>query len=207
MEINKSYLRGWADSEMEALKSSDEISIENLFTGLMYGLATFARDEPSESKLEKFIDINKHYSNDSALFEVGCYLYFRVDLWLFKNKPNLREKISAGFIKEFNKLFSKALGIVNSYIHELFNERINKYGEMIRKGEEIKTYHFYLSQLILYTKDGSLPGKHDFKKMKLVMNFFDDWALKMKLLSWETTMLPSIIGSLEKYCNLLESKL
>lgn len=82
-EINKSYVRNWADSKMEELKYSDEITVENLFAGLIYGLATFAKDDPHRTNNESPIDITKHYSGDSSLFELGCYLYVRIDLWLF----------------------------------------------------------------------------------------------------------------------------
>lgn len=203
--LNKSYVLTWANSRMEELKSSDEITTQNLFVGLMYGLATFVKDDPHRNKILKSNDPTKHYSTDSSLFELGCYLYVQIDLWLFLKRPNLREKISAVFIREFNKLFSNALGISQSYLHELFEERVCKYSDLIRKGQTIEEYYL-LSQLILYTKDGAIPGKHDFNKMELVMNFLDDCLVKVKLGSWVTIMLPSIIGSLKEYCNLLESK-
>jgi hypothetical protein len=172
----------------------------------MYGLVSFGKDDPRRKKDEKLqalgLDITKHYSGDASLFELGCYLYFRVDVWLFKNKPNLREKISTTFIREYNKLFAEALGLRD--LSERFAERIDKYGELIRKGEDIERYHFYLSQLILKTKDNAPPQKYDFDRMPLSLSFLEDTGVKMELISWEKAMIPVILESLNKYCTLLE---
>jgi len=203
---NKSYIREWTELKRKELEQSDDINLENLFAGLMYGVVSFGKDDPRRKKDEKLqalgLDITKHYSGDASLFELGCYLYFRVDVWLFKNKPNLREKISTTFIREYNKLFAEALGLRD--LSERFAERIDKYGELIRKGEDIERYHFYLAQLILKTKDNAPPQKYDFDRMPLSLSFFEDTGVKMELISWEKAMIPVILESLNKYCTLLE---
>ena len=205
-----SFIRKWVETKHTELEYSNEISPENLFAGLMYGLVSFGRDDPRRKKDEKLqtfgIDITKHYSGDATLFELGCYLHFRVDLWLFRNKPNLRNQISTTYIKEFIKLFTRALG--QNDLLEIFEQRVDKYGELIRKGEELQEYHFYLSELIFKTKDNAPPKIQNLDHMPVILKgFLEDTFLKMELISWEKHILPAILDSLNRYCALLEKKL
>ena len=44
-------------------------------------------------------DFDAHFANDSALFELGCYLYVRVDYWLFVNRRSRRYHFDLGVKK------------------------------------------------------------------------------------------------------------
>jgi len=205
-EKQQSYVRNWAYKKQEELKYSNDITPENLFAGMMYGLVTFAKDDPRRKKIPEFekvgLDICRHFGGDASLFEVGCYLYFRIDMWLFLNKPNLRKLISTTFIREFNNLFSYALKLKN--IPDILAERVDKYGELARNKEDIQQYYFFLSQLIARTKDNTEPKHYNFGKEPLNLQFFEDTFIKMELISWEKAMMPALIKSLEKYCTLME---
>jgi len=84
---DRSYVRSWAEKRQRELRYSNDLSIENLFAAVMYGLSSFGkknmrRSNPSELKGLGF-DASEHYSGDAALFELGCYMYFRLNLWLY----------------------------------------------------------------------------------------------------------------------------
>ena len=49
---NNSYIREWANKKQEELKYSNDITPENLFAGMMYGLGTFAKDNPRRKKYQ-----------------------------------------------------------------------------------------------------------------------------------------------------------
>lgn len=125
-------------------------------------------------------------------------------IWIFLKKPHLREEISRTFVREFNQLFSEALGIDN--VHELFDERVSKYAEIARKGDDLKEYHLYLSQLILRTKNDTLPKTYNFDHDPLTLDFWGDIGLKTELLAWEQYMMPGLIKSLENYCSMVEKR-
>lgn len=195
------YVRDWAERRRSELQHSDDVvTPEGLFAGIIFCLAAFSRGKAH--KLATFS--SEDYSSDATLFELGCYLYFRLDMWLFLKKPHLKEEISGTFQREFDRLFTKALGIEN--VHELFDERVSKYAEIARtsKGDDLKECHFYLLQLILRTEKGTLPRTYDFDHEPLSLDFWANAGLKTELLSWEQYMMPSAIKAMEYYCSLVE---
>lgn len=201
----KSYVRVWAEKRRSELRYSDELSPENLFAAMMYGLSTFGKKyskrnmSPDLKKLG--MDASEQFSGDGALFELGCYMYFRVDLWLFKNEPSRRETLSTSFANNFIELFSHALG--SKKILMIFDQRISGYGQLVRTGADAEQYHYHLSQLILRTKDNRPPEDYNFDSSPvMITGIFEDMGLKIELASWEPGMLPAMIESLKNYCNL-----
>lgn len=201
-----SYVRAWAKRRGRELRHSYDLTPENLFAATMSVLSTFGMKQPRRKIPRNLkglgIDATEHFGTDAALFEVGCYLYFRLDLWLFRNKPHLREEISTVFVREFDRLFTEALGI--NTVSKLFAHRVEKYAELVRSGAKINDYHFYLSQLILRTKDGTPPDAYDFDHEPLNLNAVEDMGVKMELLTWEETMIPILVEGLKKYFEIIE---
>lgn len=214
-----SKIRQWAEQREQELKYSDTISHEGLFAFIIYALSNFGKpitDEKLDRELQRFepdigLDVSAHYGGDASLFELGCYLYVCIDLWLFSHRPHLRNEISFTYFNEFIRLFSTALGTADVY--DLFYQRVEKYGEIFRKGEdqeldpatgkplywETKTI-FYLSELILRTRDNTPPACYIFDHEPLTLKY-EAIGVKMRLMSWITTMLPAILESLEIYCD------
>lgn len=199
---NTSYVRAWAEGKAKELKYSNDLNLESLFAGITYGLTRFGLTKfaygKKQIKKDNYVsDIIKHYSGDSTLFEVGCYLYFRIDMWLFSKLPKYREEVSYSFVRQFNQLFTEALQISN--LPELFNERVSKYGELARNNDSLENFHFYLSELILLTKDNTPPKTYNFDNAPLTLSFWDGFVLKIEILSFEQHMIPAIIKSIENY--------
>lgn len=209
----QSCVRTWAEKREQELRHSKDLSkqnlIENLFAAMMWSLSRFGNEYTRRSIPAKWKDLGldslEHFSGDAALFELGCYMYFRIDIWLFKNKPNHREEISTNFANAFVQLFSQTFN--SKYIQALFNQRVSQYGEIIQTGADIKTYHYHLSQLILRTRDNQHPGTYDFETAPvMITGCLERFLVDFGLATWEKTMIPAFIKSVENYCDLTEKQ-
>jgi hypothetical protein len=202
---DRSYLRTWAEKRMRELGRSGDLSVENLFAATMYSLSSFSEEDTSGRACGTKGSGFGHYSGDAALFELGCYMYFRLDLWLYKRKPHCRRDVSPTFATEFVKLFSQAL--TSRDIPSLFDQRVSQYGRLAQAGADLKQYHHHLSQLILRTRDNQLPRAYDFEgREPLMLNAMDDFLVKTALLAWEEHMLPASLDMLTKYCDMTEQQ-
>lgn len=207
-QSGKSYVRTWTEKRQREFLSSNELSPENLFALMMLFISSFLgkdmRDNiPSEWK-GSILDIGEHYCGDSTLFELGCYLYFRLDLWLYQNKPHRRKEISTIFTDGFIELFT--LAFKNTDVSSLFNQRISQYAELVRTGADEETYHFYLDQLIVRTRDNRLPKSYHFKHEEplMVTDGFEHVILKIAITAWEKGMISGMLKSIADYCDSTE---
>ena len=206
-------MRMWAKKRQWELRYSND-SPENLFAAMMLFLLPFGEkdleDKPQSlpfwKNFWKNIDASEHYSGDATLFELGCYMYFRLDLWLYQHKPHRREEFSRAFADRFIELFTQALR--SRDIPALFNQRISQYAELARTDADGEKYHFHLDQLILRTKDNKLPESYDFKHDGVVIiDAFEHMGLKLALAAWEKGMIPALLKSVESICNLQAIKI
>lgn len=206
-----SIVRQWAEKRQQELKSSNTLNHEGLFVLMMYALTSFSRpitDEKLAEKMEQFkpdfgLDTSKHYGGDASLFELGCYLYVCIDLWLFSHKPHLRNEISFTYVKEFIRLFSM---VFEADVYDLFYQRVGKYGELVRNGEfapkKGEMYNFLsdLTELILRSRDNAIPISYIFGHESPTLSF-EAIGVKIRLMLWIENTLPAILSSLEKYCD------
>jgi len=209
---NDSFIRRWDISKEEEIKHSktQEITPEMLFSSMVHGICCFAKEDTKRKKIPEFqkadLDICKNYGNDASLFEVGCYLYFRLDLWLLYGRPDLRDLLSRKFAKEFIKLFTVAFNTDN--VVDLFNERVSKYGDISNKNEDwIKRSHFVLSHLIAKTKDNNLPKSYKYEEIPLNLGYIENLLLNIELDSWEKSIIPILTRNLKMCCDLFKKDL
>jgi hypothetical protein len=200
-----SFIVQWAERKKIELRFSNEITPENMFAVFIYGLSSFVRvvdkvEESRDIETSTFLSLRR-FANDSALFELGCYHYFQVDMWLFAHRPDLRQWVSQVFMSEFIRLFTQALQINN--VAELFRQRVDKYAELARKGANAEEYHGYLSQLILRTKDNQRPKPYDFDNEPLQL-VFEDILLKLEIANWVITQVPAMIETMKTTTKLLK---
>jgi hypothetical protein len=198
----------WAEQRMRETQYENEITPENMFAGLIYALATFVRPEPrpgqrkEKEEWDLYHSFETEFANDSTLFELGCYMYFRVDFWLFRNRRDLHGQISPVFFDEFINLFTEVLGIPN--IDDLLAERLDGYIGLTGRGNEIQTYHDHLYELILRTKGNRKPGHYcTSSEHGTFVGALQEFALRAKLRTWEDIMLPTILGSMEKATDMM----
>jgi hypothetical protein len=79
-----SFIVQWAERKKKELRFSNEITPENMFAGFIYGLSSFAKsiehvEASKDIEASTLISLTR-FANDSALFELGCYHYFQVDM-------------------------------------------------------------------------------------------------------------------------------
>lgn len=205
---HESYVRAWISRRMEEFEKSQEMNLENLFVAWMCSVRSFGEPLPLEENLEsdtvdqvfnqmlKFVD--KHYSGDSSLFEVGCYVYFRTDVWLCANWPKYRDEVCGSFRNQFNDLFSRALNLRD--VPDLFAERIETYVELAKESKDTERQHFYLSELIKRTKNNMLPKHYHFDHEPIMLeDFYVETALKIRLSAFERGMVPACLKTVASY--------
>lgn len=205
---DESYIREFANKcRVEAESQGSPFDI--IFGSTIYALSSFGKKHKEcnvSKELEGFgLDVSEFYSGDGALFELGCYLCFRMDLWFFKNKIQLRESVGLRFINEYKKIFSKALKMDIADIAFILEHRMAGYGKLVRTGEDHERYHYHLSQLIIRKKSGQLPKSYDFDNAPLIITgFLEDVGIKIALISWEENLIPVVFENLEMYCDLID---
>ncbi|MEI7999441.1 MAG: hypothetical protein WCH62_08060, partial [Candidatus Omnitrophota bacterium] len=122
---DSSYIRRWTEDEMKRVAvRTDGVTVDGAFIAIIYGgLLTFIQkgkktddgglvgSSSNSTELSNALvleKIEKDFRTDCTLFEVGCYLFFKIDLWLLKNKPDVRRKVFDVFAEKFIELFTKA---------------------------------------------------------------------------------------------------
>ncbi len=204
----RSYIFGWAIRREREARCSDQLKpSEHLFSAIIWGLATYWRDaakvmssqfeEPQSRPIEQF-------SSDAGLFELSCYVYIRLDLWLYQSKPSQREAIAVSLAQQLISLFSRALEMD---VSGLFAERIAGYGKLLKKEEGVKECHIYLSHLIRRTEGGKLPATCDFGIVPIRLDALVNFFINSELVNFETTMILGFIKGLKNYCSLSENSM
>jgi hypothetical protein len=195
----ESQVRLWAKGKEREVKYSKNISPpEALFSAIIYGISSFS----GPYSLIKGKSETKQYSGDAALFELTCYAYYTIDLWLFQNKPDRRDEISSQLGRQSIDLFAKVFS--DEDVYKLFNHRLSNYGELTRSRADIKKFIFHLNQLIMRTNHNQLPDEvYDFKNPSVMLDF-DSIGLEMALMGWYTSMIPALIQTVDNYCGMTE---
>jgi hypothetical protein len=182
------------------MRTSCDLSFANLFAGLMYGLTVFGKKHGNTLAEIKGlgIDASERFSGDGPLFELGCYMSFRIEQWLLQNAPERRERVSTAFAREFLPLFAEALHA--DTLPPVYAQRLSGFRQLARSGADVKQYHFHLRQLILRSREDARPEEYHFETAAVVLtDAFEDMGLMMELGAWETHMLPVAFGSLGYY--------
>lgn len=205
---NTSKVRVWAKEQRET--KVNKRPIEYLSDSLIYGLSTFCDPTAPTRKENPISEISKkarnQYSGDTCLFEVGCYLYFRLDFWHYKTniqKGNLT--ILEFCIKQFLKVFEKAMQVSN--INDIYDNRINLYAKIIKESENVlEERHHYLTQLLIRTKNNSLPVIYDFTDFPLIIiDAVELTFLDIAIKAFELGMIPACIETMQKFYDIIDT--
>ncbi len=194
------YLKKWVEiRNQNLLQDRDFKNEESLFIFLMMTLSKFISDD---SKMESkdsplYTEYAAKYYNDRTLFELGCYILFRVDIWLIQQIPIERIKYSRILNNNYAELFSR---IFPDYdVYGIFNNRLQHYAIFIRKGEEISKYHIHLKSLISLTGNSSFKSYEVYQVPYQVSSLMGDSILMRELQNFDNIFLPIIYDGLEKF--------
>jgi len=181
----------WAEDQLLQMKNSTEPTVHNLFAVFMYAASKFVMANADEAETNNL--------NETGLFEFGCYFYSAVDLWLFTNKPQLRERISGRFYDEFVNLYSTIFDMEKPSIGKIFSQRLTKYGELYRSDfPDMKKISWNLSQAVMMSKRKAKPEPYDFEKGPLTLDALEDFEIQTSFQLWFVHVFPAYIKDLER---------
>jgi hypothetical protein len=207
---NMSKVRAWAEAQKKVNQKGKPIKI--LSDAIIYGLSKFCSSEEHGKKRKDLIErvskkVRLGYSSDASLFEIGCYLYFRIDLWhVQNNKREYRETVVSYLIDQFLSVFKDTLNLEN--IEEILQNRLNLYGKLVRESknrEELQNeIDFYLTQLVIRTADNTSPKIYDFIEdfPVVIVDVFEKIFLEIEIKSFEHTMIPACLKNIENFYKL-----
>ena len=110
------------------------------------------------NKFSPSLGENHEYCSDLALFELGCMLLSRADVWLYGNATDIeRHKIGFVLKKKLMVLFSIALDLRPAEVTSLVDSRLDYYGKLVREGAELSNIHLHLRQWIFCSVDKQKP--------------------------------------------------
>lgn len=210
-----SKVRAWAKAQKNSNQEKRPIKI--LSNAIIYGLSNFCNPEKSSMKKEREEDsLNRarksvltKYSGDTSLFEIGCYLYFRIDLWHYRNKVQKhREKIVNYLIAQFLLVFNYLLSGYIENDEEILQNRLDLYSRLVRESknrEELQNrITFYLTQLIIRTKNNTRPKVYNFTEgfPLVILDVFEEIYLRLEITSFEIGMIPSCLETIDNFYKL-----
>lgn len=223
-ENSNSKIRIWAEKQKEKNRNTDIRSYNILFDALIYILASFNKlftiSQAADQKQVK--RGQQKYTGDTPLFELGCYLFFQIDVWCFQNHyRKWRKNILPLLTRRFLLLFENALH--TKHLESVFENRLHLYARAIQgklvpqsltgqtnndQDELPKTINFYLTQLILKTANNTLPKiykfneKEDYFLVPLSTNIIDIFLVGSAVLNWETHMFPVCLETISSFMSL-----
>lgn len=189
----------WVKQRLDELAHEKDVTPDAMFAGFMYTVSTFGMADQEISKdMQAFgAEWEAHNVNDSELFELGCYVFAYIDIWLLQKDRDLHERISQVFVRDFVRLFTEVLQTNN--VAELFGQRVRKYAELILSGADSQRHLYYLVQLVIRSRDNLKPEPYDFgDEPVIIVGILENYQLTSTLMAWEKGMLPALIKSMEK---------
>ncbi|MHA1344344.1 MAG: tetratricopeptide repeat protein [Promethearchaeota archaeon] len=221
---NMSKVRAWAEAQEKRYRNGleKERPIKVLSDSIIHGLSKFCEPKAYDKMYDKMPDkkrkdpiyrlakkIHLEHSNDASLFEIGCYLYFRIDLWHLQNKKGeYRETVVKYFIDRFLSVFKDVSNLKN--IEEILQNRWNLYGRLVREcksREELqKEIDFYLPELVVRTANNTQPKIYNFIEdfPVTLLDSVKKWILEMEIHSFDRVMIPTCLENIEKYYEIIK---
>jgi hypothetical protein len=197
-------LRKWTNKYAEkAIKGSNERDANSLLlalaVSLLLGISSIFVVEQKQAKAgsagdtEKVFDkAAKSFDTDWCLFEILCYLLFRLDVWLFSNgKKAFREKffstkVCQNCLSVFSTIFK------SDTVFPAFNNRCNVYGALLRNHEGAERELFYLTQFMYRSEGEKKLEVYDVHKNFhiIIGDAFDEMTLQTRVAGYVHEMFP-----------------
>jgi len=162
--------------------SGHDITFQNL---VLSSIMLFDGADPS---------LKEHYLTDITLFEAGIYLYFRGDMWQFTHAPHRRTDTSCALIRSYKMLYGKAF---SADIQNVFENRVEYYGEMAQNRATHQKYHEFLVDIIGLSNTEKIPKAYNLRLRPLpLLNGDEMFRLRMQVIQWEAGGVREYIKSL-----------
>lgn len=192
-----SMIRDWANRQRKTANIQDDLR-ELLFESMMFGASQF------DGKALELA--NAPYAGDSTLFELACYFLHETNLWLHKNRPEIREEVFTYIFQRLITIFEEALKVNYQIIGRIALDRMHYYREIANNGNDTKDYLELLCELMRRTKNNKHPQKYDevIHIDKSLDLFGDFMGLEMSVTIFLSHMLPVYYDVLKNFINLIE---
>ena len=195
-----SRVREWAARQKEKDRSAPPLTICS--HSIIWSIATFC-DPSTHIRREKSPlhragnNVVRTYCGDATLFELGCFVYFRIDLWCHQNgRDRVRDELLPRFMEDFVRVFQELGGIRNA--RELFDQRIDFYGSLVRD-DKVGSAVTFLETLILLTENNKMPQIFEGETPAIVIgDIFELAPLKIIINGFVEHMIPPVIRNCER---------
>ncbi len=191
-----SMVRKWIQQEMK------KVDIENpdvyaLFLEIIQSAVSWGKSD-IKGQDEQSLQVSKQYLGDSTIFEIAAYTYYRVEIWLGKEQPDLAKQIALPIREWIAEKFHTVLYVDERLFNQLFEEQLLRYRSLASAGKDLAELHLELEQRILLTKGDR------FNKQSLTNNSanaaLDSQYIKSSLIKYEEINIPETIVSIQQYC-------
>jgi hypothetical protein len=149
-----------------------------------------------DSKNKKYI--GSFEIGDAAFFELSCFLYYQLDLWLYQNSQYPRDVFFKEYVKEIETIYNPAFGINNAA--KFFGDRIDGYAAVARDTSDYAKMVFNLKNIILLSTEEKPPIIYNFNKHRLpYSDMMVSYYLESKIANWLDACMPSISEIIEHF--------
>ncbi len=200
-------LRGWATGANEvaaraAIENDPKSLLTGLATSLLYTVSGIfeggGKETAKQSEAEDSFDqAILTWKNDRCLFEVWCYAFFHLDLWLHRKGHGKFRSYYNNFVVDFSlSVFQKLLGATD--LTQVFNNRLDLYGQATREDKSDERFRFLFEQSVLSSDTANEPTVLTFPGSPVIIgNFFETFSLHAHVAAWFKAMLPVHTEGLE----------
>lgn len=187
-----------AVTAIRGLEESDPDSLILALSALLLKGASEFFHRPSVSQKEDLKDMEdpfrrslESFDNDWCIFEVFCYIFFRLDVWIFTSGNRVfREKffngkVSRNCLEVFSAIFK------TDDVYAAFNNRCEIYGRALRDHEGIERELSYLAQFV-FRGDAKELSVYDVEKdfQVVLRGITDEMVVHTRMTSHMESMFP-----------------
>ena len=171
---------------------------------LLKGVTGFFTPKKSQAESgDGFDHLLDKFDTDPCIFEVFCYIFFQLDLWLLRNgHDQFRVKVFNGPVVSLCiDLFKMVLS--NQELDNVLNNRLRTYAEVLDAAtsteRRIERHRFYFCQFLYRTNLAKSPKVYDVKENfhLIVTGFTEEYAVGANLSAYLVGMLPAHIANLK----------
>ncbi len=181
----------WTDMKMWQFRHANDVTPEMIFVGFMHGLVSFARKDKQSTVTPPQLQHLHEYKNDAALFELGCYGYWRVLEFLAGSDLDHRDEVRDALFCEFVILFRETLHDPN--IDQICRHRLKTYGTFCVEDARPDRCLDLLTKLIARTRHSQQPTSCTDGDACGELDPLDVMVLKTKITNWSEEVLPAIL--------------
>ncbi len=189
-------VRKWILQEMKKVDSENP-DVYALFLVLIQTTVSWGKSD-IKGQDDQILQVAKQYLGDATIFEIAAYTYYRVEIYLNKEQPELAKQIALPIREWIAEKFHTVLYVDERLFNQLFEEQLLRYRSLTSAGKGLTELHLELEQRILLTK-GDRFNKQ-FLPKDSASAALDSQYIKSSLVKYEEINIPEVVASIQQYC-------